>query len=206
MHRSVARGLRAPGGPRKGQRLVHVVAPARQCRATLVTRESGEMSYSSQDSNRSRQSQITPSWEPLAASSDGSWRTPVDGPRLATDQKVGGSSPSERARHPLPADSQLRERHEALVDPDGLLDPVERRKLAETRSGPRWPGSPWLAPKPARPARRAVTAMSSRKPPDPERRPVTGAPTEGLNPVSGEVPVLPSPPSGPGSRGVERLG
>src|SRR5262245_56234085 len=25
------------------------------------------------------------------------WWTPVDGPRLATDQKVGGSSPTERA-------------------------------------------------------------------------------------------------------------
>jgi hypothetical protein len=56
-----------------------------------------EVSYSNEDSNRSRRWQITASWEALSHSTNEPWRTPVDCARLATDQKVGGSSPSERA-------------------------------------------------------------------------------------------------------------
>jgi len=52
---------------------------------------------SSQDSNRSRRLRIAASWEALSHSANKPWWTPVDAPRLATDQKVGGSSPSERA-------------------------------------------------------------------------------------------------------------
>jgi hypothetical protein len=57
----------------------------------------GWRSYSSEDSNRARRWPIEASWNPRRLSSAAPWWTPVDSPRLATDQQVGGSSPSERA-------------------------------------------------------------------------------------------------------------
>jgi hypothetical protein len=51
--------------------------------------------------------------------------------RASRAANVRWSRPGERQRHgDKIADSKLR-RHEALVDPDGTLDPAERRKLAE---------------------------------------------------------------------------
>ena len=41
------------------------------------------------------------------------------------------SRPRERERHGGKISAAKLRRHEALVDPDGSLDPAERRKLAE---------------------------------------------------------------------------
>jgi hypothetical protein len=60
---------------------------------------------------------------------------PVD-PELAHHRAVRAANvrwgrPGERRRHgDKIAESKLR-RHEALVDPDGTVDPAERRKLAQ---------------------------------------------------------------------------
>jgi hypothetical protein len=51
--------------------------------------------------------------------------------RAVRAANVRWSRPGERRRHgDKISESKLR-RHEALVDPDGTLDPAERRKLAE---------------------------------------------------------------------------
>jgi hypothetical protein len=75
--------------------------------------------------------------------------------RAVRAANTGWSQPGERQRHGAKISAAKLRRHEALVDPDGRLDPAERRQLAENCLRAEMAGLALKAAK-ARQARKAV--------------------------------------------------